>query len=156
MYVKTVGKYEYACHNYLDKDGKQKTKSFGRINEEEANTIRDKKIPEGLKAKFEEWYNQTIIFHYRHREKHVEDFPTDKEKDLELQIKTLETRLEEAKSRILELKTKTGKYYLIDQLMQDILNKKLENDPSLRPKRWVEEVLQPLFNGEPILIKSKK
>lgn len=155
MYVKTVGKYLYAVHNFIV-DGKQKSKSFGRISEEDAQLINKGEIPEKLQIEFEEWYNNTIIFHYRHRENHVKDFPSDREKDLKEQIKVLKIRLEEQQNQVLELKTKASKYYIIKQLMQDIESKKLENKPSLRPKRWVEEVLQPILDGEPMVLKEKR
>lgn len=135
MYTKKVGKYLYACHNYL-KDGKQFTKSFGRITEEEANLINKGETPSRLETVFEEWYSHNIIFHYRGREKLVEDFPSDRER-------TLEADLE--RSSML-LKKATQKLDNIYQWMNDVEEENIPNKPSMRPKVMVKKVLTPLLN----------
>lgn len=117
MYIKTVGKYLYACHNYIE-EGKQKTKSFGRITPLEAQEIKTGSIPSRLIVEFSSWFDDK--FQTWARKEHIR-FPYD---DREIILsQSLKRLIDRCLNGDLAKKAFKGKRFALDHLVSLIKDK---------------------------------
>lgn len=131
VFVKKVkGKkktYPYLAHNYID-SGKLKVKLFGSLTEQEAIDYNEnKEIPEHLKEAVNNFLTK------------ISSFPNDRE------IEELSSQLFQANAA---LKVALNKLNTLTRYIQDVESGKIPNNPTMRPKLWIEKVLKPFLHLE--------